>query len=192
MRKSRRSKALVMVPPGDTALINPDARRSETLPPRQARRSRYKTLPAAQMGVYAKPLHIARCDAGASAVQTLELDSRFRGNDDAGDGCPEFRHSRESGNPLRELPEISNLGTGFQPFGKPKPSSWGNHRHIERDPIANGTSAKSVGSKLQRLLQNRVNLLVFSNIPGSSSNLLCFHTYSGLADRLSAALLCFQ
>ena len=27
------------------------------------------------------------------------MDSRFRGNDDAGDGCPEYRHSRESGNP---------------------------------------------------------------------------------------------
>jgi hypothetical protein len=34
-----------------------------------------------------------------ATVQTLEVDSRFRGNDDAGDGCPEYRHSRKSGNP---------------------------------------------------------------------------------------------
>jgi hypothetical protein len=30
----------------------------------------------------------------------LEMDSRLRGNDDAGDGCPGSRYSRESGNPL--------------------------------------------------------------------------------------------
>ena len=28
------------------------------------------------------------------------MDSRFRGNDEVGDGCPKYRHSRESGNPL--------------------------------------------------------------------------------------------
>jgi len=34
-----------------------------------------------------------------SAIQTVEVDSRFRGNDDTRDAHPESRHSRESGNP---------------------------------------------------------------------------------------------
>jgi hypothetical protein len=38
-------------------------------------------------------------DLAASAVQTRPVDSRFRGNDDGGDGRLESRHSRESGNP---------------------------------------------------------------------------------------------
>jgi hypothetical protein len=35
-----------------------------------------------------------------TAVHMVEVDSRFRGNDDAGGGCPEYCHSRGSGNPL--------------------------------------------------------------------------------------------
>ena len=33
------------------------------------------------------------------AVQTVDVDSRFRGNDDVGRARREYRHSRESGNP---------------------------------------------------------------------------------------------
>jgi threonylcarbamoyladenosine tRNA methylthiotransferase MtaB len=35
-----------------------------------------------------------------TAVQTVAVDSRLRGNEGVGDGRPEYRHSREGGNPL--------------------------------------------------------------------------------------------
>jgi len=38
-----------------------------------------------------------------TAIQTVEVDSRLRGNDDTGAAHPEGRHSRESGNPPLRL-----------------------------------------------------------------------------------------
>jgi hypothetical protein len=45
-----------------------------------------------------------------SAIQIVEVDSRFRGNDHTGDARPETRHSPESGNPPLGLARCLNRG----------------------------------------------------------------------------------
>jgi len=42
-----------------------------------------------------------------AAVEATEVDSRLRGNDDAGEERPEYCHSRESGNPVRAFALVS-------------------------------------------------------------------------------------
>ena len=42
-----------------------------------------------------------------TAVQTVDVDSRFRGNDDVRRARREYRHSRESGNPPPGCPLVS-------------------------------------------------------------------------------------